>query len=546
MKTSLLSVGLFAIASQSAFAIQLTGDSATIGSGNTVASGSASLAVGDANDAGNNSIAIGWNASAEFGSIAVGENATSWNNSIAVGYGSTNDQNGWCNAAIGSMGGTYWSDSSVTLGLGNTMGLQTGSLAAGVGNVMQFNFGKTGSGNVILGSNNNISLTNATSGTDIQSTLLLGAGNESTETQAWAIGLCNIAQTHTLTVGTYAQTVSNASLIVGTGSGAGATPRKNGLVVLKNGSVSIPSGVLQLGSESALTATSAIPVVSSHLSSNGYLKKASGNSYAVPSSFLALGNAAQATESSSLAIGDFAQATSGGAIALGGQSNASKPYATALQGGQAEGFYSLAASWGVASGDYSVGLAAGWAVADNAIAIGGYDEFASWANESDAVGSVTIGGATNCAAGEYSYAFGWNSGAFGKHSYSIGNLTRTNAYAVALGSRNLTSGNAMGFMSNTEWLENGALFELGNGNPNITVSGNPQYSNAITTLKNGQTTLTNKAWKNRASTVSPTADPSTATTDSEGEALVIEGHTRLKGKVVIEQAQGDISMGDYQ
>jgi hypothetical protein len=67
-------------------------------------------------------------------------------------------------------------------------------------------------------------------------------------------------------------------------------------------------------------------------------------------------------------------------------------------------------------------------------------------------------------------------------------------------------------------------------------------SNAITTLKNGQTTLTNKHWKAHAST--PLADPA-AGIASGGEALVVEGHTRLKGKVIIEQAQGDISMGIY-
>jgi hypothetical protein len=30
------------------------------------------------------------------------------------------------------------------------------------------------------------------------------------------------------------------------------------------------------------------------------------------------------------------------------------------------------------------------------------------------------------------------------------------------------------------------------------------------------------------------------------EALVVEGHARLKGKVIIEQPQGDISMGIYE
>ena len=83
------------------------------------------------------------------------------------------------------------------------------------------------------------------------------------------------------------------------------------------------------------------------------------------------------------------------------------------------------------------------------------------------------------------------------------------------------------------------MLEVGNGNPNAATF---ETSNAITTLKNGQTTLTNKAWK--ANPSAPLADPD-PTTDSGGNALVVEGHTVLKGKVVIEQVQGDISMGIY-
>jgi hypothetical protein len=33
---------------------------------------------------------------------------------------------------------------------------------------------------------------------------------------------------------------------------------------------------------------------------------------------------------------------------------------------------------------------------------------------------------------------------------------------------------------------------------------------------------------------------------SEGRALVVEGHTVLRGKVIIEVPQGDISMGIYE
>jgi hypothetical protein len=62
----------------------------------------------------------------------------------------------------------------------------------------------------------------------------------------------------------------------------------------------------------------------------------------------------------------------------------------------------------------------------------------------------------------------------------------------------------------------------------------------------GQTTLTNNPWKTRIVTVSPLADPTPATNDSDGNALVVDGHTVLNGKVIISVPQGDISMGIYQ
>ncbi len=94
-------------------------------------------------------------------------------------------------------------------------------------------------------------------------------------------------------------------------------------------------------------------------------------------------------------------------------------------------------------------------------------------------------------------------------------------------------------------METDPLLTVGNGGASF---GDPSAaSNAITTLKNGLTTLTNKAWKQRDPQVTPaTADPSVEETDSDGNALIVEGHTILKGKVVIEQPQGDISMGIYQ
>lgn len=174
----------------------------------------------------------------------------------------------------------------------------------------------------------------------------------------------------------------------------------------------------------------------------------------------------------------------------------------------------------------------------NALALGGYSN--------DAYGdySVVIGGYENYAGGAYSYALGNMTEAWSNDSLAYGYYIATSSdFSIALGSKNLSSGS---FGSNDGWLEDAVLFELGNGEP--TGSDHYRYglSNAITTLKNGQTTLTNKAWLNRDSGTSATADPSSATTDSGGEALVVEGHTRLKGKVIIEQPQGDISMGIYQ
>jgi hypothetical protein len=110
-----------------------------------------------------------------------------------------------------------------------------------------------------------------------------------------------------------------------------------------------------------------------------------------------------------------------------------------------------------------------------------------------------------------------------------------------------------------------AAFEIGNG------TGPADRSNAVSVLKNGQTTLRNKVWS--------AATPTAITTDSNyasGKALVVEGHSDLKGNatvsgntklngtatlegptvingtatlngtVVITHPQGDISMGIYE
>jgi hypothetical protein len=188
-----------------------------------------------------------------------------------------------------------------------------------------------------------------------------------------------------------------------------------------------------------------------------------------------------------------------------------------------------------------LGLAVGQAYGASAIALGGFDDDWGDANHAVATGSVALGGVMNAAIGAYSYALGSKVTSTSAYSFVIGsqNLSRTNIYPS---SEFPWDGTGPDVSNSTEWIEESTLLEVGNGNP---AAATLETSNAITTLKNGQTTLTNKAWKSRPVSTSPLADPGAPSTDSGGNALVVEGHTVLRGKVVIEQAQGDISMGIY-
>lgn len=80
---------------------------------------------------------------------------------------------------------------------------------------------------------------------------------------------------------------------------------------------------------------------------------------------------------------------------------------------------------------------------------------------------------------------------------------------------------------------------LGAGN------GGTDRFNTLVSKITGETVLSNKAWKQRGPEVLPTDDLSANPNDA-GNALVVEGHTRLEGKVIISVPQGDISMGIYQ
>lgn len=296
------------------------------------------------------------------------------------------------------------------------------------------------------------------------------------------------------------------------GNGTAYNARSNALVVLRNGTVQIPSGNLQLGSESALTPSGATTLISNHLSTNGYLKKANGvGSVTSNGGLIALGNGSQADGVDAVAFGINAQAQGQSAIAMNG----------------------------IAKGSYSVALAGGVADGNRAFAFG-LDAYAGDV-QTTAIGASSTATAINATAvGTHSYATGVWSTAFGsglasgEGSVAFGQGIHAAGYAeFVLGRYNIMQANP-----NTLLIQTDNAFVVGNG------EGYANRSNAITTLKNGRTTLTNKFWL--ANTV--TGNEVTA---SNGEALNVEGHAKiqgdtvLEGKVTLAQPQGDISMGIY-
>lgn len=184
----------------------------------------------------------------------------------------------------------------------------------------------------------------------------------------------------------------------------------------------------------------------------------------------------------------------------------------------------------VASGAYS------HAAGTKAIASGyvssalGHDSYAS--------GSYSAAHGTQARAeGNHSLARGYFSFAGGTHSTAVGFYTMAQSYGETVFGRfnqGDPSPNALG------WIETDALFRLGNG----TDPESHERSDAVTVRKNGETTLTNKAWK-EYSFSSPLEVPPYPEA-AGGRALVVDGHTLLNGKVTMAEPQGDISMGIYE
>lgn len=299
----------------------------------------------------------------------------------------------------------------------------------------------------------------------------------------------------------------------------------NALTVYKNGNMEV-QGTLKVGG--SITSGESGNITPSPGNATGGLL-ALGDSWAGGPYSVAIGSySTKATGNSSFASGVGAVASGYGSTAFGG-------------GSQAVGADSLASGYeSKASGLNSTAS--------------GFRSEARGAN-STATGAETVAsgygstasGFRGHALGAYSYAGGDTTSAVGDRSIAMGHWTNAaSASEIVFGRLNAEAPSANPY----EWNELDALFRVGNGHQlgtDIEDYSGPfgALSDALTILKNGQTTLTNKAWKNRDTSTPAVADPSTATTDSGGDALVVEGHTRLKGKVLIER-QGDLSMAGFE
>jgi len=233
---------------------------------------------------------------------------------------------------------------------------------------------------------------------------------------------------------------------------------------------------------------------------------------------------------------------SGGASLALGISSASGQYAVSLGQSTASGLQSFAAgSSSLASGSNAFAFgqtntaSGSWALSfgSNSTASSTHS-VAQGANITASSLYTFASGLNSSATAPFAFARGSNATASGSFSMSCGLYTRANTYSeFVLGRYNNQS------TTINAWNEEDALFRIGNG------SSDTVRSDALTVQKNGKTTIVNKAWKTRAPGTPATSDPFPTTADSGGDALVVDGHTVLNGRVTIAATQGDISMGIY-
>ncbi|MGC4015046.1 MAG: hypothetical protein QM755_11110 [Luteolibacter sp.] len=291
-------------------------------------------------------------------------------------------------------------------------------------------------------------------------------------------------------------------------------------------------GLVAWGNSSQATAAGALAIGPSSYASGTNSTAIGNTAQATGQSSISIGEGSMAFGNNSIVMGEYSMATNVESLALGAYSYSNGLGAVTIGGGESDGDYSFATTFGLATGQLAIAMGGSTATGEGSVALGGYDTtYWPLANYATGENATSLGGISNSSTG---FA-----------SFSSGNWSRANAaYSIALGSLNKGSGS-----SATNWVETDSLLELGNGYA-PRGSGEPSStlrSNALTTLKNGQTTLSNKFWN----ASSPTDIPSNATESSNGQALVVEGHAEIKGNTVLEgkvtlaQPQGDISMGVY-
>jgi trimeric autotransporter adhesin len=286
------------------------------------------------------------------------------------------------------------------------------------------------------------------------------------------------------------------------------------------GNTRVPNGDFVVGWPTFRVVTpariAAVPMAWASSSAVGQSSTALGeNAYAEGYNSVALGNGI-ASGGSSFAAG-FGRATGLGSVAFGGKALGTR--STAFGASVAAGWFSFASGMTTS------------ATGRSSTAFGDYNLASG--------GQSTVFGGSNTASGNNSTVSGYGNTVSGYYASGFGNnLIAQSSTSFVTGANNLAQGTP------GSWIPTDDLFVMGNGDSGAA------RSNAFTTLKNGQTTLTNKEWKTAtsaapASAAAALANPA-STTDSDGNALVVEGHTLLKGKVTLAVPQGDISMGIYQ
>ena len=206
--------------------------------------------------------------------------------------------------------------------------------------------------------------------------------------------------------------------------------------------------------------------------------------------------------------------------------------------------------------DYGGGFIGGNTTAAGAasIAIGNYARTTGFA--SLAMGQYTTAGYNSIATGYRASATGSGSVVLGSVSSATGSGSKNLATdSITTGNYSFASGinlEVHGFYTHVVGRSNDFGSSSSSDNPRLTHSDNHLFvigngetsrdrSNALVTKHSGETSLINREWDES----SPLTDSVDDGHGNTGEALIVAGHTRLKGKVIIEQAQGDISMGIF-